>query len=88
VFSFVGIHTTVDFARRVTPRFELLANVFERIAVFGEKEKFTAGVRELVELRFSQTLFKRLEFGIGQTNNPQIFRLPSDWRSTPFRGAL
>ena len=52
--AFLRVHSAVDGAGGVAPRFEVLAQVVEGVAVLGEDEQLAAPILQLGELRALQ----------------------------------
>ena len=64
--ALVGIHPAVNVGDGVAPFFEMVAQVFERVAVLGEDQKLATTVGEFVELGAFETFVEGGEFGVAR----------------------
>ncbi len=81
----VGVHAAVDFGDGVAPFFEVVAQVFEGVAVFGEDEQLAAAVGEFVELGPLETFLEGGELGIAAPGRAHGGRGPAVPATRRFR---
>ena len=58
------IHSAVNLGHGVAPCFQIVAKVFQRVAVLGEDEQLAAAVGQFLELGAREAFFKGGQFGV------------------------